>query len=149
MKVNPGPPPDEFRSSIAATYDNVAQHREEQGEYEWRWPIAERVLATLREEGRTTLLEVGAGVGYTARWFADHDLEGRRAEQSSGRGVPSLRCEEVVAGGRQAGRVGDGGAGGAQCGFLQEVAAIHTLHTDTSIDRRGRGVVAPHGEALK
>jgi SAM-dependent methyltransferase len=45
------------------------------GEAAWRWPIAERVLAQLRAEGTTNLLEIGAGVGFTARWFADHGLE--------------------------------------------------------------------------
>ena len=51
MKLIPGPPPEAFRESIAATYSNVAHQREEMGEAEWRWPIAERVLEILRAEG--------------------------------------------------------------------------------------------------
>lgn len=74
MKLVPGPPPEAFRESIARTYDGVASIREDRGEDDWRWPIAERFLAQLRDEGRETLLEVGAGVGYTSRWFADHDM---------------------------------------------------------------------------
>lgn len=59
---------------MAATYDAVADHREQMGEAAWRWPLAERFLAMMRAEGRHTLLEVGAGVGYTSRWFADRGL---------------------------------------------------------------------------
>ena len=75
MKLIPGPPPAAFRESIATTYSNVAQQREEMGEAEWRWPIAERVLAQLQDEEKTRLLEIGAGVGFTSRWFADRDLD--------------------------------------------------------------------------
>ncbi len=74
MKLVPGSAPEGFRRSIAATYDNVAALRDERGEEAWRWPIAERFLETLRGEGRRRLIEVGAGVGYTSRWFADHGL---------------------------------------------------------------------------
>ncbi len=45
------------------------------GEADWRWPLAEQFLARLRAEDRTSLLEIGSGVGYTARWFADHGLQ--------------------------------------------------------------------------
>lgn len=75
MKLIPGPPPEAFRDSIATTYSNVAQQREEMGEAEWRWPIAERVLAMLRDEDKARLLEIGAGVGFTSRWFADRGLD--------------------------------------------------------------------------
>ena len=75
MKLIPGPPPDAFRESIATTYSNVAQQREEMGEADWRWPIAERVLSLLRAEGKQQLLEIGAGVGFTSRWFADRGLD--------------------------------------------------------------------------
>jgi SAM-dependent methyltransferase len=74
VKLIPGTAPEGFRASIAATYDNVAAVRDERGEEAWRWPIAERFLATLQDEGRTRLVEIGAGVGYTSRWFADHGL---------------------------------------------------------------------------
>ncbi len=71
MKLVPGTPAPEFRSSIALTYDNVAADRDEAGEADWRWPIAERFLQRMKDAGKTTLLEIGAGVGYTSRWFAD------------------------------------------------------------------------------
>jgi SAM-dependent methyltransferase len=74
MKLIPGPPPEGFREAIARTYDGVAAVREERGEESWRWPIAEQFLEVLRAEGRSSLIEVGAGVGYTSRWFADHGM---------------------------------------------------------------------------
>ena len=75
MKLVPVPPPPGFRDSIARTYDDVAAQREEMGEAEWRWPIAERLLETMRERGLISLLEIGAGVGFTSRWFADRGLD--------------------------------------------------------------------------
>lgn len=75
MKLTPALPPPDFRASLAASYDAVAGHREEMGEADWRWPIAERFLDEMRREGKTRLLEIGAGVGYTARWFADRGID--------------------------------------------------------------------------
>jgi cyclopropane fatty-acyl-phospholipid synthase-like methyltransferase len=45
------------------------------GEAAWRWPVAERFLDTLRAEGKKRLLEIGAGVGYTAQWFAERGID--------------------------------------------------------------------------
>ena len=75
MKLVPASPPPGFRDSIALTYDGVAAQREEMGEAEWRWPIAERFLGMMRDRGLTSLLEIGAGVGFTSRWFVDHGIE--------------------------------------------------------------------------
>lgn len=66
MKLVPGAPAPEFRSSIALTYDTVAADRDEAGEADWRWPIAERFLQRMNTSSKTTLLEIGAGVGYTS-----------------------------------------------------------------------------------
>ncbi|MEX1208753.1 MAG: class I SAM-dependent methyltransferase [Acidimicrobiia bacterium] len=74
MKLVAGPPPDAFRESIARTYDGVAAVRDERGEEDWRWPIAERFLEILHADGRESMLEIGAGVGYTSRWFADRGI---------------------------------------------------------------------------
>lgn len=75
MKLVPSSPPPGFRESIAATYDAVAAQREEMGEAAWRWPIAEQFLGMLRERGLTRILEIGAGVGFTSRWFADRGID--------------------------------------------------------------------------
>lgn len=75
MELIPGRPPTGFRASIAGTYDAVADRREEMGEADWRWPIAEAFRAGLVARGGTRLLEIGAGVGFTSRWFADRGLQ--------------------------------------------------------------------------
>ena len=71
MDLIPGPPRPGFRHSIATTYDKAAKQREAMGEAEWRWPIAERFWAWMQGETRLDLIEIGAGVGVTSRWFAD------------------------------------------------------------------------------
>ena len=73
MELQPGPPPPGFRNALGVTYDNHATERNERGEADWRWPVAESFLQRLPTEGR--MLEIGAGVGYTARWFADRGLQ--------------------------------------------------------------------------
>ena len=73
MELDPVPPPSDFRASLVVTYNNHALEREERGEDAWRWELAESFLARLPENAR--LLEIGAGVGYTARWFADRGLQ--------------------------------------------------------------------------
>ena len=73
MQLHPGQAPDRFRESLATTYDNHAGERDERGEADWRWSLAEAFLARLSPGDR--LLEVGAGTGYTSRWFADRGLD--------------------------------------------------------------------------
>lgn len=75
MELLPGPPPATFRDSMAVTYDNVAAQRDEMGEADWRWPFAERFLSQLRDEDKSRLLEIGAGVGYTSLWFTERGIE--------------------------------------------------------------------------
>jgi SAM-dependent methyltransferase len=60
---------------MAVTYDSVAAQREEMGEADWRWPLAERFLTRLQDETKTRLLELGAGVGYTSLWFAERGID--------------------------------------------------------------------------
>jgi SAM-dependent methyltransferase len=74
VRLTPAPPPPDFRSSLAVSYDAVAARRDDMGEAKWRWPIAESFLATMRVEGKQHLLEIGAGVGFTAQWFAERDV---------------------------------------------------------------------------
>lgn len=94
MKLVSVPPPPGFRASIAVTYDGVALQREEMGEAAWRWPIAQRFLDLMGERTLTSLLEIGAGVGFTSRWFADRgiatlatDLSPRQVELCRAKGL--------------------------------------------------------------
>ena len=61
------------RRDLASAYDTHALDREARGEPEWRSPQRSRFAAGLPPGGR--LLELGAGVGHTARWFADQGFD--------------------------------------------------------------------------
>jgi len=75
VELRPASPPEAFRDSLARSYDAAAASRDEMGEAEWRWPIAEAFLARLREAEGSRLLEVGSGVGYTSVWFAERGID--------------------------------------------------------------------------
>jgi len=121
MKLIPGPPPEGFRASIARTYDGVAAARQERGEDPWRWPIAERFLETMRAEGRRRLLEIGAGVGYTSRWFADRGVD-VLATDLSPRQVTLCRAKGLDA------RVADMYDLGLALGSFDGVWAMNCIH---------------------
>ncbi len=94
MELIPAPRPEGFRTSLAQSYDAAAARRDEMGEADWRWPIAERFLGLMRDEGKTSLIEVGAGVGYTSLWFAERgvavvatDLSPAQVEIARGKGL--------------------------------------------------------------
>lgn len=58
---------------LIATYDAHAEEREAKGEPEWRNPVREAFVARVPAAGR--ILEIGAGVGYSSRWFADRGFD--------------------------------------------------------------------------
>lgn len=60
-------------TSLAASYDACAYQRETDGEPDWRDDIRADFVSRLPAGGR--LLEVGAGVGYTAKWFLDQGCD--------------------------------------------------------------------------
>ena len=61
------------RLDLASAYDTHALDREAKGEPEWRSPHRARFAAELPAGGR--VLELGAGVGYTAAWFAGRGFD--------------------------------------------------------------------------
>jgi SAM-dependent methyltransferase len=86
--------PDEVRRDLIAAYDAHAADREEVGEPDWRDDIRADFVARLGPAPR--LLEVGAGVGFTARWFHDAgidviatDLSPANVELIRAKGVPA------------------------------------------------------------
>jgi len=127
MKLIPGPPPPAFRESIATTYSNVAQQREEMGEADWRWPIAERVLAVLQTEGKSALLEIGAGVGFTSRWFAERGIDVTATDLSPAQ-VELIRAKGLVA------RVADLYDLGFEPGSFDVAWAMNCIHHVPSAD---------------
>ena len=79
---------------MAASYDAYASEREQDGEPNWRDEIRADFVARLPDGGR--VLEIGAGVGYTARWFLDQgldiiatDLSPANVELCRAKGVPA------------------------------------------------------------
>ena len=60
-------------AAMAASYDANASAREEAGEPDWRDDIRDDFVARLPEGAR--VLEIGAGVGYTAKWFLDRGID--------------------------------------------------------------------------
>jgi SAM-dependent methyltransferase len=60
-------------STLRTAYDIHAQDRERAGEPNWRDEIRQDFVDRLPAGGR--VLEVGAGVGFTARWFLDQGLD--------------------------------------------------------------------------
>lgn len=58
---------------MAEAYDVRATSREEAGEPEWRDDIRDDFVARLAES--QAVLEIGAGVGYTAKWFLDQGVD--------------------------------------------------------------------------
>lgn len=73
MRTLPSMHRSERLNDLAAAYDAHASEREAAGEPEWRDRIKEDFVGRLPPGGR--VLEVGAGVGYTARWFADRGVD--------------------------------------------------------------------------
>ena len=81
-------------AAMAAAYDARASRREEAGEPDWRDDIRSDFVGRLPEGGR--VLEIGAGVGYTSKWFLDQgidivatDLSPANIELCRAKGVPA------------------------------------------------------------
>ncbi len=75
MDLAPGSPPSDFKARLRETYDAHAEERDRMGEAAWRWPLVEQLISLLKAESKSRLLEVGAGAGYTAQYFADRGLD--------------------------------------------------------------------------
>jgi len=85
---------DELAAATARAYDAQAADREQAGEPDWRNDIRADFVSRLPDGAR--VLEIGAGVGYTARWFLDQgidiiatDLAPSNVELCRAKGVPA------------------------------------------------------------
>jgi len=63
----------EHRRDLARAYDAFASERDKAGEPDWRADIRDGFAARLPRGGR--LLEIGAGVGYSSKWFLDQGFD--------------------------------------------------------------------------
>ena len=127
MRLTPATPPEGFRASLARSYDAAAAHRDEMGEADWRWPIAERFLGLLRDEGRSSLIEVGAGVGYTSAWFAERGADVLATDLSPAQ-VERCRAKGLDA------RVADMYDLGGEPGSFDALWAMNCIHHVASSD---------------
>jgi SAM-dependent methyltransferase len=61
-------------TSLRAAYEGSAAGRSASERAPWQLLERDAFLARLKQEGRSSLLEVGAGAGHDSRYFADHGL---------------------------------------------------------------------------
>lgn len=59
-----------IKAELIRTYDASAATRDERGEPDWRDDHRRALAATLTNEGRTRILEIGAGPGHSSVYFA-------------------------------------------------------------------------------
>ncbi len=62
------------RTHLRAAYDAQAEARDSRELPEWKQVVRGDVLAFLKREGSSTLLEIGAGPGHDGAFFLDHGL---------------------------------------------------------------------------
>ena len=60
--------------NLRQAYDRSAVQREASGIAPWKIEERERFLSLLKQEGKQTLLEIGAGPGKYAKFFQDNGL---------------------------------------------------------------------------
>jgi SAM-dependent methyltransferase len=75
MELVPTAPDPEFKARLRETYDAHAEERDRAGEADWRWPLCQQTISILKSENKNRLLEIGAGPGHTAKYFADRGLD--------------------------------------------------------------------------
>jgi SAM-dependent methyltransferase len=65
---------DDEKIILKQAYNNFAEHRERTDIEPWKWEERERFLNHLRQEGRASLLEIGAGTGRDSLYFQQQGL---------------------------------------------------------------------------
>jgi len=66
---------DELRAGLRESYGRKARERDLNAVPPWKAEERRRFLALLQDEGRSTLLELGAGSGRDGEFFRDHGLD--------------------------------------------------------------------------
>ena len=64
-----------IKADLVRSYDSTAARRDERGEPGWRDEYRTGLAATMRSEQKTRLLEIGAGSGHSAAFFAGDGFE--------------------------------------------------------------------------
>lgn len=61
-------------NDLRIAYDGKASERDQEAKTPWKLAERQHFLELLRQEGKQTLLEIGAGTGHDSRFFADNGL---------------------------------------------------------------------------
>jgi SAM-dependent methyltransferase len=72
--VSAGPDARTIKADLVRSYDSTAARRDERGEPQWRDKYRIGLAATMRAEQKKLLLEIGAGSGHSAAFFAREGL---------------------------------------------------------------------------
>ncbi|MDP6779453.1 MAG: class I SAM-dependent methyltransferase [Candidatus Latescibacteria bacterium] len=62
------------KRALVQAYDSHAQERDQSTLPEWKRAVRAAFLELVRAEGRTTLLEIGAGTGISSRFYQENGL---------------------------------------------------------------------------
>jgi SAM-dependent methyltransferase len=62
-------------ASLREAYDRKVEERDKKETSSWKFEERQRFLAVLQEEGKQSLLEIGAGTGACSKFFQDSGLE--------------------------------------------------------------------------
>lgn len=65
----------ELRENLRASYNKYAQERDSHGIQDWKANERAKFLALLQQEGKRTMLEIGAGTGWDGKFFQDHGIQ--------------------------------------------------------------------------
>ena len=87
---------DEIIKSLRTAYDEKVGERESNETQEWKVDVRQRFLETLRVEGKSRLLEVGAGTGVHGLFFKNAGLDVVSTDLSKGM-VESCRAKGLDA----------------------------------------------------
>lgn len=72
--MSPSPLYRTIADDLRAAYDGSAEARSSSERASWQLKERESFLARLRQEGRGSLLDIGAGAGHDSEYFAEHGL---------------------------------------------------------------------------
>lgn len=67
----------DFKDQLRAAYDADAQRRADEGgkQSSWKLDVRQKFVDLAKQEGRKTILEIGAGAGANAKYFQDQGFD--------------------------------------------------------------------------
>jgi SAM-dependent methyltransferase len=65
----------EVKEILRQSYNNFAGEREKSTQQEWKVKIRDSFLKLLKDEGKTSILDIGAGTGRDSKFFMDKNMD--------------------------------------------------------------------------